>query len=374
MALLRPGTSEIVSWSQQMTQPIWLSHLGHISGLTYSWAMPGGCDQMSATLAISARVRTQALNPGRILQVYRGSHLTWEGILAEPMPGTDGWVLSSTGAGNYGTNYLAYYTGTWPANLPDLAINNAITRGMRWANPGQNGIAGLWLGSEVDPAAQTITDLLNLCCTYGGLTWYVTTNNYGNTLGITALPVKPTRLLTVSTPQGRSLGADINMIYEKYVITADNSTSGAAEVDGITASQNTASSTMYGNQETYIDLTQAGPMSAATAQGYGNAVLQRYQHASWAGPLPAGPGDLMTLGGQAIDLGTDQCGTVIQPVLTDFAYGGEVNMATPASFLVGGYSYDDDTLTASITPFQALDTSISNLLGAASATLPSVSG
>jgi hypothetical protein len=372
--LLRPGTSEIVSWTQQMTNPVWLSHLGHVSGLTYSWAMPGGCDQMSATLAIAANVRYPALNPGRILQIYRGSHLTWEGTLTEPQPpgtgGTGGWSLSATGAGNYGTAYLAYYTGTWPSTLPDLAINNAITRGMRWMNPGQNGIPGLWLGAEVDPAGQTITDLLTLCCTYGGLTWYVTTNNYGNTLNITALPVKPTRLLTVSTPQGRSLGGDYNRIYEKYVITADNTTSGAAEVDGITASQNMASGLLYGNTETYIDLTQAGVMSAATAQGYGTAMLQQFVHASWAGPLPAGPGDLMTLGGQAVDLGTDQCGTVIQPVLTDYAYGGEVNMATPVSFLVGNYSYDDDTLTASITPFQALDTSLPNLLGAASATLP----
>ena len=361
-----------------MTNPVWLSHLGHISGLTYSWAMPGGCDQLSATLAIAANVRSPALNPGRILQVYRGSHLTWEGILAEPVPpggsGTSGWTLSAAGAGNYGTDYVSYYTGTWPAGLPDLAINDAITRGLRWVNPGQDAIPGLWLGGATDPASQTITDLLNLCCTYGGLTWYVTTNNYGNTLNITALPVQPNRLLTVNTPQGRSLGDDFNMIYEKYVITADNATSGAAEVDGITASQNAAAAALYGNLETYIDLTQAGPMSAATAQGYGNAVLQRYVHASWAGPLPAGPGDLMTLGGQACDLGTDQCGTVIQPVLTDFAYGGEVNMATPVSFLVGNYAWSEDTLTATITPFQALDTSVANLLGAASTTLPSSSG
>jgi hypothetical protein len=360
-----------------MTNPVWLSHLGHVSGLTTSWAMPGGCDQLTATLAITANVRTPALNPGRILQVYRGSHLTWEGMLSEPVPpgagGTGGWSLSAVGAGNYGTRFVAYYTGTWPASLPDLAINDAITRGLRWTNPGQNGIPGLWLGAAVDPAAQTITDLLNLCTTYGGLTWYVTTNNYGNTLNITALPALPTRLLTVSTPQGRALGDDFNVIYEKYVITADNATTGAAEADGITASQNAANSALYGNIETYIDLTQAGPMSSGVAQGYGNAVLQRYVHASWAGPLPAGPGDLMTMGGQPVDLGTSQCGTVIQPILTDYAYGGEVNMATPVSFLVGGYSYNDDTLTASITPFQALDTSVANLLGAASATLPSSS-
>jgi hypothetical protein len=303
------------------------------------------------------------------VQVFRGASLVWEGIMAEPVPGTDGWALSAVGAGNYATNFVAYYTSTWPANQPNESINNAITRGLRWTNPGLS-TAGMYFGSVVGPAAQTVTDLLNLNCTYGGLTWYVVTNNYGNTITVTALPTLPNRLLSVITPQGRSLSGDINTVYELYVITADNTATGAAEADGITASENAASIALYGAQETYIDLTQAGAMSAGTAQGYGANVLQRFVHAGFAGPFTAGPGDLMTLGGQPVDLGTDQCGTVCQLVLTDYAFGGEVTPLTPTSFLVGNYAYDDTTLTATITPFQALDTSVTSLLGAASASLP----
>lgn len=331
--------------------------------------MPGGCDQLSATLAVAPTVRTPAMNPGRVVQVFRGASLIWEGIMAEPVPGTDGWALSAVGAGNYGTNYVAYYTSTSQANQPNECISNAITRGMRWNNPGL-ATTGMWFGSATGPAAQSVTDLLNLVCTYGGLTWYVRTDNYGNTITVTALPATPTRLLAANTPQGRTLGGDINTVFELYVITADNTTTGAPEADGITASENPASVAAYGAQETYIDLTQAGAMSSGTAQGYGNNVLQRFVHAGFAGPFTAGPGDLMTMGGQPVDLGTDQCGTVCQLVLTDYAYGGEVTPLQPVSFLVGNYSYDDTTLSATITPFQALDTSVTSLLGAASATLP----
>jgi hypothetical protein len=369
MSLIKQGGSQLVSYTQQMTDARWLSQIGYVTGLTYSWAMPGGCDTLTANLAIAPDTRTPAINPGRIIQVYRATALIWEGILTEPTPTTTGWTLSAVGAGNYGTNYCAYYTGIWPAGQPNVPINDAITRGLRWLNPGLP-TTGMWLGGEVDPANQTITDLLNLMCTYGGLTWYVRTSNYANMLTVTALPTVPNRLLAANTPVGRATGGDVNTIYERYVITADNATTGAPEADGITASGNLASAQLYGPNENYIDLTQAGPMTAATAQGYGNSVLQRFVHSSFAGPFLAGPSQLMTMGGQPVDMGCDQCGCVAQLVLTDYAYGGEVTLTSPVSFLIGDYSWTEDTSIASITPFQAMDLSVPNLLGAATTTLP----
>jgi hypothetical protein len=110
-------------------------------------------------------------------------------------------------------------------------------------------------------------------------------------------------------------------------------------------------------------------MSAGSAQAVGNAALQRYQRASFAGPFAAGPGDLMTPGGQAADLGVNYAGQVVQLVLTDYGYGGEVVLG-PVTFMVGSYEYDDDTLSATIAPFQYLNTSLSGLLSAATTVLP----
>jgi hypothetical protein len=369
MALLH-NSAQIVSWTPSMTDPRWLGQIGHVNGLKYSWTLPGGPDQLTCNLMVSASTRTPAIDPGRIVQLYQGAGVIWEGVLSEPAPtDTAGWTLTAVGAGNYGTNFAATYPGTWPTGLPDSAINAAITRGLRWVNPGVGTPTGIWLGQEVDSGAQTVTDLLNLNCTYGGLTWSVTVTPAGNILSVFTLPTTVNRLLLVRQPAPRTLGGDINVVWLRYESTADDATSGAAAVYSTTSATVPASIALHGEREAYLDLSSAGVMTTAAAQAVGNALLQRYQRASFAGPFAAGPGDLMTTGGQPTDLGHNHVGAVAQLVLTDYAYGGEVVLG-PVTFLIGSYAYDDDTQTATVTPFQYLDTSFSSLLSVASTMLP----
>ena len=369
MAIQRHNSTQIVTYTPSMTQPIWLGGVGHVNALKYSWVLPGGADALSCNLMVTATTRTQATDPGRIVQAYRGGGLIWEGIMNEPVPTTAGWNLSAVGAGNYGTNYLALYTSTWPASEPDQAINQAITRGLRWVNPGVGSPSGIWLGQATDSGAQTITDLLNLVCTYGGLTWQVNTTPQGNVLSVFALPTAVTDLLLVRQPAPRTLGGDINVIWLRYQTSADNTTTGAVAAFATTSATVPASIAAHGTREAYLDISNAGTMSAGAAQAIGNSVLQRYQRASFAGPFTAGAGDIMTPGGQAQDLGLNQAGSVMQLILTDYAYGGEVVLG-PVTFLVGGYEYDDDSQTSTVTPFQYLNLSLSGLLSAASTTLP----
>ena len=87
------------------------------------------------------------------------------------------------------------------------------------------------------------------------------------------------------------------------------------------------------------------------------------------GPFTAASyGQLLNAGGAPIDPGTDQAGTVVRLILTDFAYGGEVTMA-PITFIFGAYSWDDFAQQAQITPYQALDQSLSGLLSEQSTVL-----
>jgi hypothetical protein len=371
--LLRTDATQICTYNQDMSRPRWLGQIGHVDKLTYSWVCPGGCDQLSCNLMVEATVRTEAMNPGRILRAFRGGGMIWEGILQEPQPSATGWTISAIGAGNYGTNYVAYYTNTWPTGLPDQAVNLAIGRGLRWTNAGIGSPANIWLGQEVDPGAQTITDLLNLCCTFGSLTWYVNTSALGNALSVFPLPATPTNLLVSTSPVARTLGGDITTVWERYEVSADNSTTGAAAVYGTAETLDSASAAQYGPLEQYIDLTQAGVMTSTAAKAVGTSLLSRYLRASFGGPFLTGPQQLRTMGGQSVDLGMGMATgpMVCQLVLTDYAYGGEVNLAPPISFLVGSYSYDDDSQTAQITPFQYADSSFSSILSAASTMLPS---
>lgn len=361
--LERPGASQIVTYDINGATPRWLGTLGHVQALHYSYACPGGCDQLTATLQISARERTDALNPGRKVHVVRGGSAIWRGRLDEPQPTSSGWAISAHGSGTYGADYAAVYTGTWGTGTPDIAVNLAIGRGLAWVNPGIGSPANMWVGQPQNSASLQVTDLLNLVCTKGGLTWYVACTPVSNVLSVFPLPTTVTNLLVSNTPVARTLGGDINTIWVGY-----QPSTGAFATTSVADANSVA---VHGTIETYMDLSAANVMTAAAAQAVGNLVLQRYQRASFAGPFTVGPGQLLTTGGSPVDLGAGMpyAPMVCRLVLTDFGYGGEVTPA-PIQFLVGGYEFDDDTQTALVTPFQALDTSFTGLLSMVVSTAP----
>ena len=364
--VLRHDATQLVSYNQAMTNPRWLGRIGHVNSLVYDFNLPGGCDTLSANLEVEATRRTDGMEPGRILQGVRGADVCWEGIMQEPVPSPTGWAISAIGAGNYGNYHQAVFSSTWPTNQPDQPINNAISRGMRWTNPTIGQPSGIYLGSPLDSAASTITDLLNQMTSLGGLTWYVNTSVLGNIISVFPLPNTPNRLLISNTPVARTLGGDINAVYVRYLVSDDGTNPAVYATTTVT---NAASIAKYGRTETYLDLSSDGVLTAGQAQAVASAVLQKYVRASFTAPFVVSPGQLLTMGGQPVDLGFEQAGSVYQLLLTDYAYGGELSLAAPLSFLGGRYAYDDDTQTATITPFQSINTSFSGLLEAAASVI-----
>jgi hypothetical protein len=367
-----PGSSQVAVAPPGSSNWQWLGTLGQVTALTYSYVCPGGCDQMTLTLMVPAAYRTQLLNPGWQVRITRGGHQVWSGKLDEPAPSAAGWTVTAVGTGNRGADFTAIYTDAWPAGQPDESVNQAISRGLPWVNPGIGTPSGMWLGQEIDPGAQTITALLNLVCTRGGLTWYVNSQpggNYGDDLSVFPLPATPNRLLVCTTPVARTLGGDVNTIVIRYQTAADNAATGAAATFAVTSAQNAQDVAAHQVTETYIDLSAAGTMTQAAAQGVGGAILQVYQRASFAGPFQASYGQLLNLGGAAIDPGTDQAGTMVRLILTDFGYGGEVTPQFPVTFVVGAYSWDDFAQVATISPYQDLDTSLTGMLSMQSTVL-----
>ena len=367
--MIEPGVSKVCTYRPDGTQPRWLGTIGHVEGLTYSYINPGGPDQMTCNLQLPADYRTDALNPGRQLKIWRGGDIVWDGKLLEPTytPGT-GWVITGAGIGTAGADFRAVYTAAWGTDKND-AVNQAITRGLRWANPGIT--AAVWFGQQVDSGADSVADLLNLFCTKGGLTWYVTAGRYGNSLSVYAFPQLPTvaqanRILVAANPVSRTLGGDINAIYGRYQTSPDTLTAATFALTSVTQP---ASITAHGRVESYDDLSSSGQQTLAAIQAALQAVLNRYQRVSFAGPFTVHYGEFLNNGGAPVDLGTDQCGTIARLVLTDFGYGGEV-VADPVVFMVGSYSWDDQGQVATIAPFQSLDLSMAGLLSELALTLP----
>src|SRR5262245_32144136 len=133
--MLEPGKSSITTYTPAGNRPRHLGQIGHVNRLVYGYVNPGGCDQMTCLLQAPTDIRTEALNPGRIVQIDRGGQCVWDGKLMEPTPTAEGWEISAIGTGQAGADYMGYYTQTWGTSENE-PINRAIARGLRWTNPG----------------------------------------------------------------------------------------------------------------------------------------------------------------------------------------------------------------------------------------------
>ena len=372
---LLPTSADTAANLPRPTSPRWLGALGHVSLVKYSFAIPGGPDQMSCLLRLPPDYRTDALNPGRVVQVWRGANCVWEGKLNEPQPSTDGWQLTAHGAGTYGEDFTATWT-TWNADNP---VNAAISRGLRWSNPGIGTPAGIYLSQQVDSGAQTVTSFLNLLCNGGALTWLVVPAGAGGLpagpwqLAVIGLPndvygtpqLPPGRIVVSHSPVARTVNADINTLVIRYQKTADiPATPTKAEVPAtyatVTVTQQ-ASVTMHGPMEYYLDLSSAGVLTVSQVQQIGTNILSKYVRASFAGPFTVGPGQLLNAGGFPVDLGCEKAGTICQVMVADAPYGGEVH-AGPVIFMTGQYEFDDETDTGTLTPLQGIRTDLATLI------------
>jgi hypothetical protein len=374
-----PGSSQVAVAPPGSGNWQWLGTLGQVTALTYSYVCPGGCDKMSMTIMCPASFRTQLFNPGWNVRITRGGHQVWDGKLDEPQPSASGWTLTAVGTGNRGADFTNFYApgDTWPAGEPDEIINRAIGRGLPWVNPGLNSspyFSQFWLGQATDPGSSTVTAFLNLICSRGGLVWYVNSQPggiyNGDDLSVFPLPTVPNRLLVCTSPVARTLGGYVNSLVIRYMSVADNTTASppvSASFDVVSAI-NTASVAAHGVTEAYLDLSNAGLLSSSAAQNVGLNILLAYESASYAGPFQASHGQLLNMGGQAIDPGCDQAGTRVKLVLVDGGYGGEV-VAGPVQFTVGAYAWDDYQMVATLSPYQEMDASLSGLLSMVSTTM-----
>ena len=352
----------------------YLGSLGHVSGLVTSWTVPGGCETMSCFLACDPRSRTDALDPGRKVEVIRGGEAVWNGKLAEPQQQQDaGWSIQANGSGTYGSLYNAEYGvgNSWASLAPDTVISNAISRGLDWLPSSVHGTAGLYFGQVPDSGSIAIDAMLNQMTAPGALTWWIRRTASGNLLEIWPQDDTVANALLVSTQAApRTLGGDLNAIEVRYNSVPDLG-QGYPAVYATVWALDSDSIAKHGRIETYMDLSSNGAMLQSDAQNVGLSVLKRYKRASYAGPFTVRQGELLNLGGQPRDLGVFFQGgdapMVCRLLLMDQGWGGEVLVGAP-QFLVGRYEYSDDDGTAAITPFQTMDESFSGLLQSAAGT------
>jgi hypothetical protein len=371
VALEKTDASQVMTFAPDgVSSPRLLGQLGSISGLQYGWAWPGGGSSMTCNLLREPGPIFDAIKLGRIVKIMRGGGVLWEGSMQSPVPSSSGWTLTAQGNGTYGDNYSAIYT-TWDQND---AVNQAISRGLRWANPGI-AATGLYLGQQEDSGSQQITAFMSNLVTYGAYTWGV--DQYGN-LSVYPLPVPPftpDRIIVAQAPAARTITADVNTVWLNYQVTADPTTttdssgtdttsSTTAATNALTSVSNTADQAEHGTFEQYADLSSATTIATAgAAQAIGNSLLSQYQMANYSQPFTVMPGQLLTMGGVPVDLGTEKDQHVYQVWIFDGSYGGEIIPGLPC-FVGGAVTFNDDTQSLQITPFQSVAADFSSLVTA----------
>lgn len=365
--MLTPGLSHIVTFppSGAASGGLSLSHIAHVGPPTYSFTTPGGCDQLTATLYKEPRDRTEALNPGRIVKVYRGGSVVWRGVLDEPTVDT-AWQITAHGDGTLGVDYNAIYSVSWGTGVFNDAIDQAIGRGLPWVRFGDIGaVGGIWAGQVVDNGAQTITDLLNLGTSKGGLTWQVKMGPGDQSrLSVFGIPTTPNRILIATSPASQTIADGPNALYLRYQSSADGATKATYGLTSVTRSNAIAA---QGRREGFTDISSSGTLTAGAAQTVGTNTLKRFTRASFTDPFTVQYGQLTNMGGVPVDLGTYYGDgwsppiMVMQVLLSDFAFSGELTRG-PVILPVGSYEWNDDTMVATITPLESVRNDFATLL------------
>lgn len=347
------GEPEITTARVDGTGLFYLGSLGGIEGLNYDDTMPGGSSSASFQLDYDPTRRHEAFSLGRRISVLKGGSVQWEGTLLEPQAGDGGWSITGNGAGNWGSNFNAVYT-TW--NATD-AIDQAIARGLRWI---RGATSGAFLGQQQDSGSIKITDFMNLMASPASQTWRVHRVQAGLQVDLITIPSNVTRLLICSAPAARTIAGYVNRLYARYQVTLD--TGGTPATTALVNSAQAANIAAHDVLEDYWDLSDAGVMTGSAATALAAAALTKYDAASYAGPFTAQQGDYLTVGGVPVDNGCEHAGEVVQLILADGSYGGEVMPTPPITFPVGRVQFDAPSGSLSITPFQAWTGDLSNVL------------
>jgi hypothetical protein len=118
---------------------LWLSTLGGgVGGLTYSTVADGGCESATWSMALPRTFSHPNLQSGQVITINSGPLGLWSGILQEPSyDDSVGWTYTAQGLFSLGEQggYLCFDADGNTTSVPDVAVDEAIARGLPWSRP-----------------------------------------------------------------------------------------------------------------------------------------------------------------------------------------------------------------------------------------------
>ena len=325
---------------------VYLGVIGNVQGLRFSTSVNG--DLAAAwQMQLDPQTDHRALAPGRAVRAPFGADKGWSGILGNPRRG-DVWQFNAQGAPWLANNYTAMDSGGANTNglKLDHVVDAAISRGLPWSRPAA--LPALTDGTQQDGTAR-LADVLNTVCDAKGQLWNVSRDGK---ITAAARPSVATYLLQATdTAGGRTVLGFVTDVHVTYW----DSTSWT-----VTTLLRSASSRPYGRFEDVLDLTNLGPITATQAQNHGdNWLAKRSPRLRFTQAFTVTFGQLLTVGGTAVDLATVQAaGSAMRVLLTDpDSAAGELALGS-VTVPFGETDYDVDADVLTVTPLDTTPTGL----------------
>jgi hypothetical protein len=337
----------------------WLAQIGPTGSwgdLSFSTRWGDGASGMfeaSWTMALPPGFEGPLLRRGTLVEIFDGPwRIGSPLILSEPAVGAgldEPWSFNATGIGREveGDNsFFCFRTSDGETTtVPSEAVDYAIANGWRIAGRDSNVPTGAIGGTATTDELMTVGSLLNEVNKVYTTRWAV---NGENVLKFYADPTSPTYQIS---PGAVALGtADddfASVVKFRYI---DSTTGKATTV----TSTNTNVAARFGNRTYGVNRVNMPAMSAATAQGYADAILALSKgRLAWTNGLTVTPNEILTMGGRPADLSKvaedvgNGCMVRLHGIWSDLL---EYNGQTWLDIVIGEAKYTDGAQTIQLNP------------------------
>lgn len=279
----------------------WLSLEARYGDVSMSKCWPGGSDQLTWSLD------TPLLGRGnQEVTAYFGPVPVWAGSLIEPdssQPQITAIGAWHEAANSSGRGYAALGSSGAATNIPNVAIDQAISRGLRWTRP--NSIRSTAISIDISSGPVNLADMLDSWGEDNGQRWGVDPRRQVYAKADDTAPSYQT--LPLREGLGFALDNYASTLVGRYISSSTHAPATLIYPPSSTADP------PYGHAEELVDLTGKGEISSTTATNIlkslitlGRAVPQ------WTAELQFAYGEILNMGGVPVALETVDAGKMLR--------------------------------------------------------------
>lgn len=315
--------------------------------LTVGWSMA-----LPSNLPLPAQIRQD-----RLVELFAGPHLLGMAVIAETPRGT---TVTADGLYRLGEQFKAVDATGLPTTDVAVAVAQAITRGLRWRDPGSLPTGAVSAMSEDSVQFNTVSALLNRYCQISGMWWYIDAQGFLRIVSTSASG--RTWALSPSVPNPET--ADESFASRWFVRRVDGvNTDGQPNAWDANDAQDTTAPMV---REEAMDLEQLGYIDAAAGDAAATALLNASKSRSgFTEGVSVTHGQITTRGGTPPELWAVSFGDTVQQPNWITASGAAASFGQNAEWVVGGTRWKQGE-PLQITPIGLVPRTVASIIQSAS--------